>query len=280
MSSSSEFHALSTTRILKFSGADTVNFLQGQLTNDINALDGSNWQYAGYCNPKGRLLGLLKLWKDGENIYAAMDSSIVEPTIERLRMYIMRSNVFVEEANDVSCVGLLNNASAKRFSVEISGSVHRLNFGDRSLLVDLKGALEGVESTAWKRAGIQAGEPEIDAGNIGLFVPQMINLDLLDGINFKKGCYTGQEIVARMHYLGKLKQRMFVCNIQSGPDLELTSGDKVLTNDKSAGHIVSVSKSSKLALAVLRRELIDQPLVCESGAGLSIATHQPYSIPE
>jgi folate-binding Fe-S cluster repair protein YgfZ len=107
-----------------------------------------------------------------------------------------------------------------------------------------------------------------------MFVPQMVNLDLLGGINFKKGCYTGQEIVARMHYLGKLKQRMFVCKL----DGIATSGEKILAGEKNAGNVVSVASGS--ALAVIRRELVNNELATESGAKLVPWATQPHSIPD
>ena len=268
-----------TTSILKFSGADTVSFLQGQLTNDVSALDGTVWQYAGYCNPKGRLLALLKLWKHKDDIYAAINSTIVEPTIKRLRMYIMRSAVTIEHLELASCVGLINDTPSNAFDLNINDSIHTLCFNDRCLAIDLNGDLEGVDSTAWTNANILGGEPTIDANNIELFVPQMINLDLLDGINFKKGCYTGQEIVARMHYLGKLKQRMFLCDIKGQSQAKLASGEKVYADEKSAGHIVSVSNTDKLALAVLRTEHSEKTLATESGSHLVVSEKQPLSIP-
>ena len=107
----------------------------------------------------------------------------------------------------------------------------------------------------------------------------MLNLDLLNGINFKKGCYTGQEIVARMHYLGKLKQRMFVCDL-SQANTELEPGDKVFSDEalsKSVGNIVSISNSQ--ALAVLRLDALEETtLFINNQTNLSIAKNQPYSL--
>ena len=274
MSHNVEYHTVNNLSILKFSGADAQAFLQGQLSNDINAL-ASTWQYSGYCNHKGRLLALFQMWMHGDEVYATLDSSLLEAASKRLRMYVMRSKVLIEAINTASCIGEIGlDNTADRFSVTVDGDIHTLHYGDRDLLVDLSGALKGTNSTNWSLANITAGEPIIDSDNAELFVPQMVNLDLLGGINFKKGCYTGQEIVARMHYLGKLKQRMFVCKLEG----EAKSGDRVIAADKSAGNIVSVADG--FALAAIRRELVQRDLYTESGVQLVPLSQQPYTLPE
>jgi folate-binding protein YgfZ len=272
-------HAANNLSVLQFTGTDSISFLQGQISNDINALSAS-WQFSGYCNPKGRLLALLQVWKNEDVVYASIDSSLVDATIKRLRMYVMRSKVIIDEIKQARFTGLtgLENKS-ERFSVTINDSIHTLHYGDRALRIDLQPSdhtsLEQVDDwQGWAVAKIAAGEPTIDADNVEMFVPQMVNLDLLDGINFKKGCYTGQEIVARMHYLGKLKQRMFVCQV----DGSAHSGEKILAAEKNAGTIVSAFDGS--ALAVIRRELLDNSLKTESGAKVIPLAQQPYSIPE
>jgi len=282
----SKHHPINNVSVLKFSGADTLSFLQGQLSNDINALS-SSWQYSGYCSPKGRLLALFQIWKGEECIYATIDRTLVEATVKRLRMFVMRSEVTIDQLETARCSGVIVDSSepeskleecTKRFSVDIKQSKHTLYFGDRALLIDLQpsdlASPAHADSQDWNLASIAAGEPTIDADNVELFVPQMVNLDLLDGINFKKGCYTGQEIVARMHYLGKLKQRMFVCQLNG----IAASGEKILAAEKNAGNVVSVAGS--LALAVIRRELLDSELTTESGAKLVPWSTQPYSIPD
>lgn len=275
MNTDTEHQIINNLSILKFTGADTLSFLQGQLTNDLNALS-SSWQYSGYCNPKGRLLALFQLWRDGDDFYATIDTSILEATLKRLRMYVMRSKVVIEEIANATFIGDVagENNKVERFQLDIDGPVHTLHFGDRSLLIDFSGALKGASGTSWQQAIIRAGEPNININNAELFVPQMVNLDLLDGINFKKGCYTGQEIVARMHYLGKLKQRMYVCEL----DGDSASGEKIMTDNKAAGNIVSASEN--IALAVIRREFLDHELTTDSGAKITPLLAQPYAIPD
>jgi folate-binding protein YgfZ len=166
--------------------------------------------------------------------------------------------------------------------------LHTLGFGGRDLSIatDVDTVCNTL-SPEWIMHNIEDGLPEITDKTTELFVPQMVNLDLLDGINFKKGCYTGQEIVARMHYLGKLKQRMFVCslsNLNTGPDSCCEAGAKVMSDDKNVGHIVS--SEGNLALAVLRTEFVNQKntvdITVETAdgkkIGLSINDTQPYSL--
>ena len=278
--------------VLKFTGGDAAHFLQGQLSNDINNLN-DHWYFSGYCNPKGRLLALLTLWKDNEDIYALVPSSIVAAIVKRLRMYVMRSNVVIDIIDNVA---ISNNfeSNLPRFTYSAIDSKHRLSFGGRDLVVDLEPSqANNCVSNQWTCQNIADGLPEITNKTMELFVPQMVNLDLLGGINFKKGCYTGQEIVARMHYLGKLKQRMFVCTISidqnengdtSYADNDACqAGDKVSSGDKAIGHIVSVAGDQ--VLAVLRVEALSNnatDLAIESLMGkkirLSINNTQPYSI--
>lgn len=265
--------------LLVFNGEDTPSFLQGQLTNDVSQL-GNKWQLSGYCNPKGRLLALFRLWKHGDQFYALIDSSIVETTVKRLRMYIMRSKVKIEVHNNIA-FSYQYSSSQPRFKVGVENNIHTLSFGSRDLHITLQAETEeNSYSEKWAKLNIAEGLPEISDKSVELFVPQMINLDLLDAINFKKGCYTGQEIVARMHYLGKLKQRMYVCETTHNCDV----GAKIMSESKNAGHIVYCSDNS--ALAVLRNEFINtddaESLTIDNDNGqkieLNVNDKQPYSL--
>jgi folate-binding protein YgfZ len=249
MKSDSQPIAVSNLSVLRFTGPDSLSFLQGQLSNDLNALS-SSWHYSGYCNPKGRLLALFQVWRNEQIIYASIDSSLVDATIKRLRMFVMRSKVVIDELTQARCLGLTDiDNNSERFSVDINESIHTLYLGTRALRIDLEPSdqmpsADTIDSQQWDLANIAEGEPTIDADNVEMFIPQMVNLDLLGGINFKKGCYTGQEIVARMHYLGKLKQRMFVCQLEGNA----SSGEKVISGDKNAGNIVAASAGSPLSV--------------------------------
>ena len=297
---------LDNLSLLKITGDDAHTFLQGQLTNDINLTD-KEWQYSGYCTPKGRLLALFTLWQTEEGIYALLDKSLVESTVKRLRMYIMRSKVVIEELES-QCYGVFDvgneNLVTAHFSAQELSKLdkysfvsqdhaHCLSFGERHLIV-LENSLELInspepEKQKWLNQNIQEGLPQVNAHSAELFIPQMLNLDVLKGINFKKGCYTGQEIVARMHYLGKLKQRMFVCSLELNNDSNesdtIKSGDKIYSDElmtKTAGHIVSIN--AKSALAVLRLDDVEKAneqnlsFTVNELTSLNVEKKQPYSL--
>lgn len=287
--------------LIQFSGEDAASFLQGQVSNDVDRLDGI-WHYSAYCNPKGRTLALLPMWRIANSFYALISDDIVDTTVNRLRMFVLRSKVQIDVLNDATIIGDLNSDLTRKAQqvsdlptaeqgIEVSEDHVTLAFFGRCIRVFPAGASDqirtakNVEFETWLNANIEIGLPAINSFNTEQFIPQMINLDLLRGISFKKGCYTGQEIIARMHYLGKLKQRMLLCKIEQplGDNMPTPiSGDKILhdiEDDKVAGTIVSAGTAGML-LAVLRLENLEQPLYLASGQKLSIAEKQPYPIPD
>lgn len=276
--------------LLKISGADAASFLQGQLTNDVHQL-GKTWQFSGYCNPKGRLIALFMLWEHQGDYYALLNTDLAESTQKRLQMFVLRSKVTIEMIDSATVSGLttkdLRNsdyASAKqpcRGDFRVTDRLHCLEFDDRVLLINTAGSDSalvnaGMNDSQWLAADIEQGLPSVSAHTTELFVPQMLNLDLLAGINFQKGCYTGQEIVARMHYLGKLKQRMYRCEIDSPTAAQ--PGDRIFLVDdqrSNVGNLVT-QPINQSALAVLRIEHAQKPLQLENGSALKVADQQPY----
>ena len=282
--------------LLEINGDDATQFLQGQLTNDINQAV-NTWQFSGYCNPKGRLLALFKVWRYQDSIYALIDNTLVDSIVKRLRMYVMRSKVEIH-ISESKCFGLLNVESLRQSITQISqptidlltndknaffsdGQHHILSLGDRFLYVSTQTISNAkTDSHEWLTLDIQDGLPSVAQLSTELFIPQMLNLDILGGINFKKGCYTGQEIVARMHYLGKVKQRMFVTKL-SQEDENIQVGDKVYSDEslgKNAGNIVAIQGSD--ALAVLRTEETSeqQQYYLNQTTSLEVRPQQPYSL--
>ena len=269
--------------LLEISGADAITFLQGQVTNDVNLLSGQDnvsvAHYSAYCNPKGRMLALFLAFAHhnnqlGEHLHLQFNRALLEPIMKRLKMYVMRSKV---EINDVSesilklgingpqAPSILASSFAKTpmqyyelVSLEnaailklptISGH-HRFEiFTDAINAPVIWNALEAncqlVGKPCWDWLEIQAGIPDVEPSTQEQFVPQMLNLDILNGINFKKGCYTGQEIIARTHYLGSVKRRTYLTEIYT-PQANLrqtpSAGDKVVdATQNEVGQIVRVT---------------------------------------
>lgn len=255
---------LSHLGLLQVEGADAFTFLQGQLTNDIKQLDGSNSQYAGYCNPKGRLLALFLAFAHHDHIHLQVNGELLEAMMKRLRMYVLRAKVTVTDVSDsimrIGVAGENAQASLRQIFTELPQQPHQLVTLDNGAVLRLPGARPRYEvfttvaqaqaiwpqlaqahtpvgGSGWEWQEIQAGIPDITLGTQEEFVPQMVNLDALGGINFKKGCYTGQEIVARTHYLGKVKRRSQLAHIAGSEAPQ--PGDNIMGADGSeAGKIV------------------------------------------
>ena len=203
---------LDDLRIVAITGSDRALFLQGQLTQDVAAAHADATVLAGWADAKGRLLFagyLFSTRTPGEDALALLvPAELADTLLKRLRMYVLRAQAQVSLL-DLPIVGLLGTPvpAASGQAVRIQGE------DGRQLL--LGPAADAARSSAaasprsvWQLADIRAGIPTIAAATTGEFVPQMVNLDLLGGISFTKGCYTGQEIVARMKYLGRVKRRM------------------------------------------------------------------------
>lgn len=270
---------LSHLGLLEISGEDAVTFLQGQVTNDVKQLNGSNAHYTGYCSPKGRLLALFLAFSHNNHLHLQLPSSLLEPISKRLKMYVMRSKVSIIDttesifklglngpeatqilsqlipslpANDYELISTELATVLKLPSIdnqtryEIFTDAEHIN----SIWNSLSGKCQLVGKACWDYLETNSGIPEIVPNTQEQFVPQMINLDILNGINFKKGCYTGQEIVARTHYLGSVKRRTFLASIASNQIP--SAGDKIFdANKNEVGQIVRVAPNTKSGVDAL-----------------------------
>lgn len=248
---------LSHLGLLELDGADAFTFLQGQVTNDVKQLNGAHAHYSGYCNPKGRLLALFLAFAHRDHLHLQMPRTLIEPIAKRLRMYVMRSKVNIKDVSESIIKIGLQGAHAKELLNTLFDSVPQNAFDlvthDNSALLKLPGVTprfeiftdienaqniwqalskqaKTVDADYWEHLEILAGIPEVYPATQEAFVPQMLNLDLLNGINFKKGCYTGQEIVARTHYLGTVKRRTQLAHIDASA--QPNNGDDVVNSSQ------------------------------------------------
>jgi hypothetical protein len=226
--------------VIAVSGADAVAFLQAQLTNDVAHLGAGQMQLNGYCTAKGRLLATFHQWRHGDDVMLRLPLEVLPAVMKRLSMFVLRAKVRLADASDAwSTTGLLGAAEfAQRAGVELPATpwagvavgdarvdrVPDASGADRFLLTAPAGSplpgwctgLPRLPSSAWWRSEIEAAVPTVFAATQEKFVPQMINLEVLGGVNFRKGCYPGQEVVARSQYLGKLKRRMQRAHVDHG----------------------------------------------------------------
>ncbi|HFE38329.1 MAG TPA: folate-binding protein [Gammaproteobacteria bacterium] len=289
--------------IVKITGADAKTFLQGQFSNDVNLLTENNSQLSSYNSPKGRLYASFRLLKSGRDFLMLLPSEVTESIIKRLRMFIMRSNVNIENISDNwKSIGLsgfsitseinqapqeANNVLTNKGTTYISlpGVTKRLlALGPEESIKQLTNRLTEknllVNANHWKRLDIHAGLPNIYTATQESFVAQMVNLQFINGLSFTKGCYPGQEVIARMRYLGKLKKRMYRITINS--DIAPNPGENLYLggNSQSIGKIVDAQPNNQGridALAVIQNSACDQGEIYVNDAALSL-TELPYAV--
>lgn len=238
--------------VLRFTGADAVQFLQGQLSNDTQRLADHIALLAAYSSAQGRVLALIYLLPHTSGVLGILPREILKPTLERMSKFILRAKVRIEDLSDSLAVAGQFGAPRPTGYVERDG-VGTAPVGHdstRSWIVGTADARTPSIEDAWRLADIRAGLPQIYAATSEVFVAQMLNLDLLDGISFTKGCYTGQEIIARTQHLGRIKRRLFRLQLPAG---DWAIGQPVNLVDGRQGRLIEVgeSRDGVEALAVL-----------------------------
>ncbi len=283
---------LSHFGLIHFSGEDAQSFLQGQVSCDVKAINPSATRstalYGSYCNPKGRMLASFLMWHDSGGYVMQLPSALQAAIQKRLSMYVLRAKVKLTGSGDAlvrigaagehaetlvrEVLGAVPGPSLEVIHVQ-AGSVIRLAQDRFELLVPTgqgqtvwerlsKNAVP-VGASCWDWLEIKAGIPVITTPTQEQFVPQMANLDAIGGISFQKGCYPGQEIVARAQYLGKIKRRMVLANIKPPPEASIEAGDELFSADmgeQSSGMIVnsaSVPDGGFDVLAVIQTSSIE-----------------------
>lgn len=261
--------ALPALGLTQASGEEAARFLHSQLTNDVEHLDTDRARLAAYCSPKGRMLASLLMWRSEQAIYLQLPRDIQAAIQKRLQMFVLRAKVkLADMSSELVTLGIGGRASEGLLSAwfdhlplepyakidSASGTLIRVagaHDQPRYLWIapvdvakrawtELTKALEARPSSFWRLGDIHAGIPQIVKATQEQFVPQMVNFELVGGVNFKKGCYPGQEIVARSQYLGKLKRRMLRASIATSE--AVTPGTEVFSSvdpEQPCGMIVN-----------------------------------------
>jgi folate-binding protein YgfZ len=248
-----EYTRLNRYGLLAVTGADARAFLHAQLTNDIEHLAPGRAALAGWCSAKGRLLASFLVVPAGDGFLLQLSRDLVPAVQKRLSMFVLRSKVKVEDASGrLFQFGVWGSPAETRVPLQAmeakedsEGTWVRLD-GERALVISAapklwEGRAKEVDEARWSHAEIRAGRPLITAATQDLFVPQMVNYEKLGGIDFKKGCYPGQEIVARAQYRGEVKRRMVLLPAPAGaqlqPGQEFNGGVVV---DSAGGEVLAV----------------------------------------
>jgi folate-binding protein YgfZ len=308
------FSDLSHLGVIAVYGDDAQAFLQSQFSNDIRLIADGSSQLTAYSTPKGRMLGLMRVFKQGETFYLRLPEDTVEAVIQRLRMYVMRADVTVEDASDNflrigisgeqavdELAAVMTNLPAEPDQVAHAGDITLLRVpGVRPRFEAYISSLETarklwdslnvhgapVGESAWRLLEILAGLPNVFAATSELFVPQMVNLQLVNGVSFKKGCYPGQEIVARMQYLGTLKRRMYLGRVET--DARPFPGDSLFSStdsEQAVGRIVDAQPhpdGGQSLLAVLQIKVAESGdlHLGSSGGPVMVLEPLPYAFAE
>ena len=217
---------LSHWGVIRAVGPEAARFLNGQLTQDIQSLGFTQARLAGYCSAKGRLLASFVIWKPSDDeVLLACHASVLAATLKRLSMFVLRAQCKLSDASaDVALIGV----SGERAQLATEGLPAwglRADANDSWIrLPDVAGIARAWQVTktktpqltdplalaAWQRLEVDSGIVTIEAATVDKFVPQMLNFELIGAVNFQKGCYPGQEVVARSQYRGTTKRRTFL----------------------------------------------------------------------
>jgi tRNA-modifying protein YgfZ len=280
---------LSHNALLSVSGDDAAAFLHGQFTNDVQALAVGEAQWNGWCSPKGRLLATFLLARRAEDFVMMLPAELAAPIAKRLTMFVLRSKVKIRDISDVysrrGIIGQHAEPGPMRMLEREGTILVGLEPGRVVALSAPEAATQpNTSADAWELASIRAGVPVITAATQEAFVPQMANFELVGGVSFKKGCYPGQEIVARTQYRGGLKRRMALAHIDGGerpaPGQSVYSG---AFGDQSAGTIVNAAPAPEGgfdALVVAQVESLqrgDLRWKSPDGPRLEVRSHPPLA---
>lgn len=293
-------------RVLHFSGDDAESFLQSQLSCDIKAIGADGATYGGYCMPQGRLLATFLVWREADGFAMLLSADIAASIQRRLQMFVLRAKVKITDTERLAFalsgpaaiaaltglglppadMPLRISAQDGRVAIRLPQDRHMLISAPEKAAQDwnaLSAALRPVGTPAWTWQEIVNGVPWITAATQEQFVPQMVNLEVIGGVSFQKGCYPGQEIVARTQYRGRTRRRMHLANVaaeaRAGMELHADS-----LGNQACGSIVSAAPAPQGGwdvLAVLHPEALQGSIhLGELGGPVLNLRPLPYALPE
>ncbi|OGT64954.1 MAG: hypothetical protein A3I13_05885 [Gammaproteobacteria bacterium RIFCSPLOWO2_02_FULL_47_50] len=307
--SGSRYFDLSHFSMLQISGNDAFEFLHGQVTGDLNQLKLHGWLFSAWCLPNGRVICTFIIFTRDDSLFLILPSMLKDKIIGRLSMFIMRSHVTLKDvSDDYTLMGLEGNDIEKILMQTtthepfVTGSMIQseyfscLKLWDKTPRYILAIKMENVAelpggitatSTAGERAGwslldIEAGMPWIINSTSETFLPQMLNIDQMHGLSYQKGCYPGQEVIARLHYRGQLKKKMYLGSGNAG--IIPGAGDRLVHKDSGAvaGDVIDAERypaGGFRLLAVVEIQSADSEDLCLEGATDISARLQPITYP-
>lgn len=290
------------------SGSDAAQFLQAQLTSDVVSLAHGRWQWSGYCNPKGRLLATFRVARTRTDDYELeVPRVIAETLVARLKRYVLRAKVTLRtHDSDRFGVGIAGEPAASVLrkplaSDRLPGMNDFVSIGEyivfgletgrfhcyasldraKTLWTSLTQQSGTACAPNWHRTDIALGRPWIYSETQELFVPQMVDLDLIGGVSFDKGCYPGQEIVARSRYLGEVKRRLH--HARASGEHAPRRGELVRSDAGPVGHVLNAAPTSQgdyELLVVIDSDAAAAPelILADSGARLNHVQRQPAPV--
>lgn len=302
---------LSHFSTLVIAGEDAAEFIQGQFTNDVDKIDENKSQISGFCNNKGRMIANFYLFQHQQNYFISVNSDLVERSINHLQNYVLRAQVAIQDISEqlihLGVSGKNADAMLSAFIDKLNTTVDSVSHNENYIIIrvpgnipryeifcsfehaqtlweSVSGKANTVNSEYWDYLNIQNGLPFIDSNTSEAFVPQMANMELINGVSFEKGCYTGQEIVARTHYLGKQKRRTYRIKITS--DTEPETGQQLATETSTENQytgtlttVYPLAENKYEALAVIQIKSAEEGKLKLKDAAAEISLLDlPYSL--
>jgi tRNA-modifying protein YgfZ len=254
--------------LIRARGADAIKFLQGQLTNDVAQMGAAQVRLAGFCSAKGRLQASFTVWKlTDDDLLLACAASVLPATLKRLSMFVLRAQCKLSDAgSELGRHGLVGDSARALAGDAPVWTQRAIDGGTLVRLPDVDGVMRcmlavatppattpALDADTWRALEVRSGIPLIEAATAEQFVPQMLNYEIVGGVDFQKGCYPGQEVVARSHYRGTIKRRMFLFECAA----PLAAGQEIFHSadaSQPAGMVVNAAPCAAGSVALVEVE--------------------------